>query len=157
MITAHLPAGYVLSRTLGWRGALAIAACIGAVFPDIDLFFFYVIDNRAVHHHRYWVHAPAFALAVTAIAWGLVRWRAPRHAPLIAAFGAGWALHILLDYPVGGIMWLWPMSEQLFTLVTVPATHSHWLLSFILHWTFLLEVGVWVLAFAMMSKATRNG
>jgi inner membrane protein len=39
-------------------------------------------------------------------------------------------------------MWLWPLSDHLYSLVTVQPTHSHWVLSFVAHWTFWLELGL---------------
>ena len=58
-------------------------------------------------------------------------------------------LHILLDSLVGDIMWLWPVSRDLYALFTVPARYSHWLISFVLHWSFAVElmicaVAVWL-------------
>ena len=142
MITAHLPSGYVLARSAKWSGAVMAAALVGAVWPDLDLLFFYFVDNRAFHHHRYWVHVPAFALGVSAVLWAF----AGRFRPLALAFGAGWCLHILLDAPVGGIMWLWPLSDRLMVLVEVPPTQPHWVASFILHWSFAAELAVWAMA-----------
>lgn len=150
MITAHLPAGYVLSRAAGWRGPALVAALVGAVWPDLDLIWFYLIDDRAVHHHRYWVHAPGFALAVSALL--VLAGRTVDATPVALGFSAGWLLHILLDAPVGGIMWLWPMSEQLYYLVEVPATQAHWLLSFIIHWSFLAELTVWAVAATLLLR-----
>ncbi len=147
MITAHIPSGYVLSRVAGWRGAAALAAIVGASFPDLDLIWFYLIDGRQFHHHHYWVHAPAFALAVSGVLLLLTR------AHLVAlAFSAGWMLHILLDAPVGGIMWLWPYSGELYVLYEVPATQSHWLASFILHWSILPELLIWAAALTLFLR-----
>ena len=144
MITAHLPAGYVLARKAKFTGSLMVAALIGAIFPDIDLLWFFFIDDRAFHHHRYWVHAPAFALICSIMLVAITR-----VSPMAVAFAAGWCLHILLDAPVGGIMWLWPVSDTLFYVWTVPATQAHWILSFVLHWSFALELVIWGTAFTL--------
>lgn len=63
MLTAHLPAGYCLSRVTGTSlpGALPVMLLF-SVLPDFDLLWFYLVDNRSIHHHRYWVHIPAFWL-----------------------------------------------------------------------------------------------
>lgn len=148
MITAHLPAGFLLSRAADWRGAALVAALVGATFPDLDLIAFYLIDDRAIHHHRYWVHAPAFALGVSALLIALTR-----ASPVAIAFGAGWCLHILLDAPVGGVMWLWPLSDELFHFVSVPATQSHWVLSFVFHWSFLAELAIWSAAVFVLIRS----
>ncbi|MEM8593156.1 MAG: metal-dependent hydrolase, partial [Pseudomonadota bacterium] len=60
MILAHLPAGYILGRALKPAPYVMPAALIGSMLPDFDLIFFYLIDDRAIHHHRYWVHIPGF-------------------------------------------------------------------------------------------------
>lgn len=129
------------------------AALAGAVFPDLDLIFFYFVDNRAFHHHAYWVHAPAFAAACSALAWGLARLLARPAAPVVLAFAAAWMLHIVLDSLAGGIMWLWPLDTRLFQLVEVPATRSHWLASFLNHWTFLPEVAICVVALLVYRRS----
>ena len=43
-------------------------------------------------------------------------------------------------------MWLWPRSDHLYSLIEVPATQSHWIMSFILHWSFAAELAVIALA-----------
>ena len=146
MSSAQLPSGYVLSRALSGGQAVAIAAIAGALVPDLDLIWFYTVDARAIHHHRYWVHAPTFALVVSALALGLGKALRPGLTPIILAFAIGWLLHIALDSIAGGIMWLWPVSDTLFALIEVPATYSHFLISFLLHPSFLLELAVWVVA-----------
>ncbi|MFQ6550658.1 hypothetical protein AADZ90_022195 [Aestuariibius sp. 2305UL40-4] len=53
MITAHLPSGYVLERL--WPAAPLVlpAALIGGTMTDLDLIWCYLVDDRAIHHHRY--------------------------------------------------------------------------------------------------------
>ena len=64
MLTAHLPSGYILARNLPRDIPLLMpVALLGAVFPAVDMIWFHLIDTGAVHHHRYWVHIPAFWLA----------------------------------------------------------------------------------------------
>ncbi len=135
---------------------MVLGACLlGAVFPDFDLIWFYLVDNRAVHHHRYWVHAPGFWLLVTAMAAPFL-WRTTgiiRRAGI--AFLAAWFLHLCLDSIVGSIMWLWPFSNQFFQLATVRPTHSHFVLSFMAHWSFTLEIAIWlVAAFLLWARKT---
>lgn len=150
MITAHIPSGYALAKSAGWTGAAFAAAVIGAVFPDIDLIWFYFVDDRAIHHHRYWVHAPLF-MALSSIILIIV---ARRH-PVAVAFAAGWALHILLDAPNGRLMWLWPFSDTLYSPIHVPPTRSHWIMSFLTHWSVVLELTVWAIAATLFFKRER--
>lgn len=153
MIIAHLPAGYILARTTqNPRGPLLWAALIGSVFPDIDMLWFHLVDNGAIHHHRYWMHAPGFWLAIAAVA--IIALRGPYRA-LAAMFTASVLLHLVLDTLAGGIMWLWPFSTRLFTLVTVPATQSHWVLSFVFHWTFLAELLLIAIALGLLFRKPR--
>ena len=153
MITAHLPSGCIAARALGHaRGWPLIATIAGAVMPDLDLIAFYLVDDRAFHHRRYLVHIPAFWVLASALLLIAAphRWR-----PIALGFVVGWGLHILFDGVAGGLLWLWPVSDRLIALVTVPATRSHWLLSSLTHWTMLLELAIWVLAAALLGRTPR--
>ncbi len=154
MITAHLPAGYVLARSQRWSGLVLWAAMAGAIFPDFDLLFFYFVDDRAIHHHRYWVHAPAFAFASSALFYIAARLFAPHLRPAALAFGAAWLLHICLDSLTGGIMWLWPFSGDLFRLIEVPGREGvPWLVAFLTHWTMVFELLIWAAAIWFLWRA----
>ncbi len=144
MLIAHLPAGYVTARASGvTKGPLLWAALIGSVFPDFDMIWFLFVDHGAIHHHKYWVHAPGFWLILAAL---ILPWlgKPARNAGLI--FLAAVLVHIVLDTHAGGIMWFWPLSDHLYTLIIVPATQANWVLSFILHWTFIIELAVIAIA-----------
>ena len=148
MLTAHLPSGYLLARGLPRTiPALLPVALVGAVFPDLDMIWFHLVDDRAFHHHRYWVHIPAFWLAVAAITLPLAAWLG--HVRTAAVFFAAILLHLILDSIGGGILWVAPVNDHLYTLVTVPATHGHWVTNFILHWTFLAELAIWLAALTL--------
>lgn len=154
MLIAHLPAGYLTARAGGAsRGPLLWAALIGSVFPDFDMIWFLFVDQGSIHHHKYWVHAPGFWLILAAVILPFLS-RPARRAGFM--FLAAVMVHIALDTNAGGIMWLWPFSDHLYTFVTVPATQSNWVLSFMLHWTFLLELAVITLAAILLftRKAT---
>lgn len=151
MLIAHLPAGYLLARRLAPRLAAAPAEArrlmalglAGSVFPDIDLFYFYLLDGRQTLHHDYWTHIPAFwptAMLGAAVLLWLARVAIPWREGL--AFLAGVFLHLLLDTPTGGIIWGWPASQNRFLLVEVPARFDWWVWNFVLHWTFLLELAI---------------
>lgn len=143
MILAHLPAGYILARAASARsGPMMLAALVGSVLPDFDLIMFYLIDNRALHHHRYWAHAPGFWLAVAIAVFAVLRWRHPNLLPVAGLFFASIFCHLVLDTVGGGIMWAWPVSDHLFSFITVPASQSHWLLSFLTHWSVLAEIAI---------------
>ena len=154
MLTAHLPSGYLAARTFAPTLTCAVpVGLIASILPDFDLIWFYLIDNRAFHHHHYWVHVPAFWAVLALLTWPLAN-RFNRLG-LRAVFFGVIALHMVLDTIAGGIAWGRPFTGHLFTLVGVPATQSHWLLNFVLHWTFLLELVIWALAVLVFMKGRR--
>ncbi len=109
------------------------------------MIWFHLVDGGSVHHHHYWPHLPAVWGAVALVSLPLLNlkgWLAPG-----LVFFAAIAMHLILDTIAGGINWSWPAGDQLFAAVTVPAAYSHWIVSFILHWTFALELAVWAMAF----------
>jgi membrane-bound metal-dependent hydrolase YbcI (DUF457 family) len=147
MLIAHLPASYLLSRELQrrlgterhlWLGLLA------GLLPDLDLLYFYLFDGRQHLHHSYWTHLPACWMLVAALAFTVQLWSAASRSATVLVF-ANVLLHLLLDTVVGGICWLYPLSAKSLQLFEVPARtvggHAY-LLSFVLHWTFLLELAV---------------
>ena len=143
MILAHLPAGYLTGRALGARrGPVLWAALLGGVFPDFDMFWFHLVDHRAFHHHRYWVHIPGFWAMAALVTLPLIRLLRPALFAPACAFLLAIAVHLVLDSVGGGILWLWPFHDQLYSLITVPPTQSHWVLSFLFHWSFLAEIAI---------------
>lgn len=157
MITAHLPSGYVLAKLTRAPRQLMPFALLGAILPDFDMFWFHLVDNRAFHHHKYWVHAPGFwppvALITLAILYRVIRPRV--NFPVMQAaclfFGAIF-MHVVLDTFTGSIMWLWPLNDTLYEVVTVPARYDNWVWSFILHWTFGAELMIWAAAIYLYFK-----
>jgi hypothetical protein len=157
MILGHLPAGYLLTRQLFklhanpkglWRPWL-LAGLAGAVAPDLDMLYFYLVDQRQHHHHSYISHYPLLwgTLLVLAQAW---RWsgRAHYYAWLACCFSINGMLHLCLDSIVGDIWWFAPFVDRPFSLFSVPALYQPWWLNFILHWSFALELAlvVWAVA-----------
>ena len=146
MITAHLPAGYITGRAFARSGPILWAALLGGIFPDLDLIWFYFIDNRALHHHHYWVHVPAFWATLAGVSLPIIACRVRRFLPAVLGFFAAIALHLVLDTLAGDIKWLWPWSDDMVSLISVPASHPHWILNFILHPVFVAELAIWAVA-----------
>jgi inner membrane protein len=147
MLIAHLPAGYLLSRRLSKnrdnRAWLIFAGLCASILPDFDLLWFYLIDDRQHIHHAYLFHWPLFWIALASVAFALarlMRWSAA--VPFIFGMLSCLLLHMVLDSVAAEIAWLAPFSEAEVNLVQVPATHDWWVWSFVLHWTFLVEIAI---------------
>jgi len=154
LLTAHLPSGYLLAKAWPRRSkAMLAAALFGAVFPDFDMLWFHFVDNRAFHHHLYWVHIPAFWAFVALVAMTFLRFTWPRALPIATLFLAGVFLHLVLDTLTGAIAWAWPWSDHLYVLIEVPPSQANWVLSFIRHWTFLAEIAIWLAALLIWRRA----
>ena len=123
MITAHAPAGYLVAQCLRRLKPANISArrwslygAVGGLLPDVDMFWFYLIDGSHVHHHRYPTHWPLLWLLV--LVGALIFWHKTRR----------------------------PVAAIAFSLFTVSARYQPWWLNFILHWSFLLELALWAAA-----------
>lgn len=101
------------------------------------MLFFYFDGQRAIHHHRYWVHDPVLGAVVACEVLALL-WRSPYRTVALAC-SAHILLHLLLDSICGGIIWPAPFNTELWALVSVPACQSKLILWFALHWRFVLE------------------
>jgi inner membrane protein len=111
--------------------------------PDLDLLYFFLFDNQQTHHHKYFPHLPWvwFSLLGLSIA-GRRIWPASPLPALSLVFSLGGILHVVLDSLVGDVWWLAPFVDRPYALFTVPARFDPWWLSFILHWSFLVELAV---------------
>lgn len=157
MLIAHLPAGYILGRMACSKGAVMGTVLAASMLPDLDMFWFHLVDGGSLHHHRYFPHVPGFWVMVAVVVLPLItmfkrQWLLPACLAFAALF-----LHLLLDTLVGGIMWFWPFDDTLIRLAIVSPTHSHWILSFMAHWSFAVEVmicftGLFLLLFRKRSK-----
>ena len=156
MFIAHLPAGYILTKGTQnktklnkflWLGLL------GSLFPDLDLFYFYLIDGRQTLHHSYWIHIPFYwliiGLGITLI-FTLLKKRNYTIASVI--FFSNIMLHLVLDTIVGKIEWLFPFTNKAYYLFKVPAVYDFWVYNFIFHWTFLFELGLIIWAIYVFIK-----
>lgn len=151
MFIGHLPAGYVLTRALWsafqrvggstpkWKPFL-LAGLVSSILPDIDLLYFYLIDNRQHLHHSYWTHLPFYWLIIgILVLLFIVISKQKELFPYIIVVVGNIFLHLCLDTIVGKVRWLYPISNQYFYFFSVPRIHSWYVWDFVLHWTFLLE------------------
>lgn len=157
MFIGHLPGAYLIFRaTAPNLGKLAFAAAmIGAVAPDIDILWFYLVDDRGHHHHSYLTHRPIIWAGFLLVGLLIRQWLY-RVGTFLTFLGAGGLVHLLLDSITGEVAWLWPLSNATYPLVTVQATHSHWILSFLNHWTFKVEILITVVALIVLVATWRR-
>lgn len=167
MFIAHLPAGYLATRLIlsrqpapePLRRRLLALGMAASVLPDLDLLWFYFVDDRRQVHHAYLPHLPLAWMALFAAAVGVMWMRgAGRKAWLaVLVFGANVMLHQVLDTMAGGIRWLWPVSHAELALSHVEARYQPWYLNFILHWTFILEIAVLAAALRYARRRSLHG
>lgn len=153
MFLAHLPSGYIavklLLKRIQNKGMsvpwLFFWGLFGSIAPDLDMFYFYLIDGRQHHHHTYWSHYPIVWFTLLLVALLYHRFAAPKeqvkslYACVFLFMGC---IHLLLDSIVGDVWWLMPFIDRPFALAIVPARFEPWWLNFILHGSFLLEIGI---------------
>jgi len=104
--------------------------------------WFYLFDDLAFEHHNYWATVSAVGLSGI---YGLPA----AHQRATLGFLLAWFSYLCLDSIVGSIMWLWPHSNRFFQLATVEPIHSHFVLSVIMHWSFALELAIWLAALSL--------
>jgi hypothetical protein len=151
MIIGHLPAGYIVSKLLaarlaadGVKGRLFVGAGMaGAIAPDVDMLYFYLVDQRQHHHHTYFTHFPVvwMALVLLSLLW-MGSSRRTLGPALAFTFSLNGFIHLLLDSIVGDIWWLAPVVDRPFALFMVPALYQPWWLNFVLHWSFAFEIAL---------------
>lgn len=125
MFIAHAPSGYLLAQAIIKKcpnigvstKAILWVGIIGAVFPDIDMLYFYLIDHRQHHHHTYLTHWPISWLVLLVLALLLSRWAASKNlAKLLGIFAVAGFLHLMLDTLVGDVWWFAPWVDQSYPL-----------------------------------------
>lgn len=145
MFIAHLPAGYIAAQLTRHKwvfwGVMA-----GSILPDLDMLWFYLVDGAQIHHHSYLTHRPALWAFVLIVGLTL---RKRAFGFFLTGVGFGGLLHMMLDSIVGAIAWGWPLTDANAPLVVVPATRDWWVMSFLTHWTFLVEIVICAVAFTL--------
>lgn len=164
MSIAHLPSGYILADLLDKKLKPNLLSSkvfysiimLGAIFPDIDLFYFYFFDQRSVHHHKYFVHWFSVWIPIFLIAYTF--WKISKHrsklALAITLFSGAALLHICLDTFVGDVWLFAPFIDQAYVFFEVTARYQPWWLNFIFHWSFLVELVI--CAYALMLYIRKN-
>jgi hypothetical protein len=165
MFISHIPSGYIMvvsliqrlkkypvsAKLITWIGA------VGALAPDIDMIYFYLIDHRQTHHHKYISHWPIFWL-VLSVAFAL-SYRFSQKSKIIfisLIFCLGGVLHVILDSFVGDIWWFAPFIDKPYAVFTVQAIFKPWWLNFFLHWSFAMELLICVWAFILYRRRSEK-
>ena len=161
MFIGHLPAGYLCTTWLlknrelstSTRNALLFLGLFGSIAPDLDMFYFYLVDHRQHWHHTYFTHWPSFWLSV--IASSLIFGWIMRNQALAysgAILGINGLLHLILDTHVGRIRWLEPFSDQWIFFFDVPSLYHPKIFNFVFHWTFVFEIALVVSAIYVFTQ-----
>lgn len=152
MFVAHVAGGYLITRSYLHsfnRFSLddkslkyyLIFGLVCSVLPDIDLFYFYLIDHRQHPHHTYWTHIPLFWVLCTGFLFFMAKAISNKNRDsLWVILLLNTELHMVLDSVAGGIFWLYPFNHEYFRIFKVTARFDWWVLNYIFHWTFLLEL-----------------
>ena len=157
MFIAHLPAGYLLTKagtklSNTHNKAIIFWTCLGSILPDIDIIYFYLIDNQSSHHRLYVTHWPLVWIGL--IVASLIVMGVNRKLGLITlCLGIGSLLHMLLDSVAAPVLWLAPFSQAQLELITIPARFDNYIWSFVLHWTFALEIIICSVATVMFLRS----
>jgi len=159
MLIAHLPSGYILGRVWPGRADAAkvtlIAAMVGSVMSDVDMLYFHLINGGRTHHHEYPTHWPLLWFAGGVLGVLMAAWLRPRWVAPVSAFFAAAMIHMVMDSIAAPMGWLRPFGEGQLELVRVPAAYGHWIISFMLHWTFALELAICGVALIMLVRSSR--
>jgi inner membrane protein len=166
MFLAHMPAGYIASKFLlaqfkfsrSTARSLLALGLLGSVFPDLDMFYFYLVDNRQHSHHSYWTHIPFYWISLLTACYVLAAIFKSRLLVAAATIFVGCILlHLSLDtFAGGGIKWLYPFQSSYFSIFTVPSRHEYWVWNYFLHWTALVEVSIISFAAIIFWKNNAN-
>ncbi|MFC3630789.1 metal-dependent hydrolase [Paracoccus angustae] len=139
------------------RRGLMVTGLVASVLPDLDLIWFYLVNGRQNPHHEFVFHWPLFWVAVALILWIASMGLGLRGAmPFLGIALVSLLLHMVPDSVAAEIAWLMPFSDAEVNLVVVPARHDWWVHSFVLHWTFLLELTICGWAALVLAGNRRN-
>lgn len=146
MIIAHLPAGYLLTNAMQSRlkeKSLLWAGLLGSVFPDFDILYFYLIDDRQTSHRQYWTHVPFFWICVACLTLPfVVRFGGVKMKRAALFFYANLAAHLCFDTIVAPVYWLRPSNDQSvqFFHIHIEKVFDYWFWNYMFHPFFMVEL-----------------
>ena len=149
MLIAHIPSGYIIAKIFKQeKKSVVVSSLIFSVWPDLGLIYFYLFDSSVSHRH-FFPHLPIVMVSAFFITLPLYRTKVFEKIRIYyVLFFVNWLVHLILDTFTERIFWLYPLSNHGFQLIEVPAVFSHWIISFVLHWSFAVELAI--AAFALI-------
>ena len=161
MLIAHAPTGYIINHAYNKVSRKEISfvkfGLIFSVWPDFDLIYFYLLDKSSTFHHLYFTHLPIVWMACVILALPLKNLKSnEKIKDLYYLLLINWFVHLVLDTVTGGIAWFYPFNSEIFKLIEIPATYSNWIFSFILHWSFLIELFITIYAISLGLKNKKS-
>lgn len=157
MIFAHAPFGWLVADWCrrvwkqdkfrqGQKWWLLIVGAVGGLFPDLDLFYYHLVSAEVSHRqlptHSVFLYLPLVLVVLVLLRWFKKTW----WFEVVACFGLGVLSHLLTDSIGGAVMWLWPFSQEVFGLSSIPLiAHSSQAERLFLY-SFLTE-GLWISVF----------
>lgn len=161
MLIAHAPVGYIIAKKTNKdfckNRSYVISSIVFAVWPDFDLIYYYFFDETKTFHHLYFTHLPIVA-AVSFLIGLPVLFAKPlaKIKPYYILFYVNWTVHLILDTYTGGTAWLYPLNTEIYKLIKISANYASWVVSFMLHWSFLLELVIVLWAAIVFLRPRRN-
>ncbi len=146
MIFAHAPLGYLTARSIKqwWNSHpawLYFIGALGGIFPDIDLFYFYVF-NATQNHRQFPTHSVLPYLILFCISLFL---RKKCIGKIGLVFTVGAFSHLMADSLMGRLVWLYPFSLQLYGLSSIPGYANSIMFSYGLTTNYTAELIVFII------------
>ena len=162
MIFGHLPAGYITSKLLfkkfgartAFYKAFMLWGMLGAIAPDLDLFYYYTLDVYKTPHHTYLTHFPIFWLILILISIVWLRLSNSQSPAFAFIFALNGLIHLILDTLTGNVFWLAPFLSTPFSFVSLDLEYNSWKLNYFTHWAFIFEL--FIIWWAIFLRLKRN-
>jgi len=157
MLIAHIPSGYIISKIYKQeKKSVVVSSLIFSVWPDLDLIYFYLFDSSVSHRH-FFPHLPIVMVVAFIITLPLYWMKLFEKMRIYyVLFFVNWLVHLILDTVTERIFWLYPVSNHGFQLIEVPAVFNHWIISFVLHWSFAIELTIVAFALILFLKIRKR-
>jgi inner membrane protein len=127
---------------------------LGAIAPDIDLLYYFLIDPSQPrhYHHTYITHFPIFWLTLLLISVLWLGWlhNRSKNQTRSLIFSLNGFIHTVLDTLTGHISWLAPFMDKPFSLTADASAAT----MYFTRWTFGLELLLILWAFSLWYKSS---